>query len=154
MIRFHREQGVAILQVEKASHQHLSIRTMPVKITESVVAIGTSRSEILGGTVSKGPVSAFRSNAYALEDVQADVDNHGGNSGGALLDNHGNVVGVTYAGIGGSDGFLTGLNLFIRITKTECPSNRPAPRTGLLRSRVYAPLTRPGLKTTSCAHIG
>jgi S1-C subfamily serine protease len=35
-----------------------------------------------------------------MEDIQADVDIQGGNSGGVLLDSNGNVVGVSYAGYG------------------------------------------------------
>jgi S1-C subfamily serine protease len=48
-----------------------------------------------------------------LEDIQADVDIHGGSSGGVLVDENGNAVGVSYAGYGGK--LSVGLNLFIPI---------------------------------------
>lgn len=47
--------------------------------------------------------------------IEADVDIQGGNSGGALLDGHGNVVGVSYAGIGPPGKFSAGVNFFIPI---------------------------------------
>jgi len=48
--------------------------------------------------------------------IQADVDIHGGNSGGPLLDEFGNVVGISVSGHGeaGSD-YSVGLNFFIPI---------------------------------------
>ena len=116
VVRQHAERDVALIQVEAQGRRPLPIRDEPLKITEEVFAIGTPLVRGLGSTVSKGIVSAFRSNRFGLEDIQADVDIHGGNSGGALLDRHGNVVGVTYAGISPAGStFSTGLNLFVPI---------------------------------------
>ncbi len=114
VIRRHPKRDVAIIQVEKSGHVPIPIRAKPLKITEEVYAIGSPLMKKLSGTVSKGIVSKFTSNRAGLEDIQADVDIHGGNSGGALLDAKGNVVGVSYAGYGG-DGVSIGLNLFIPI---------------------------------------
>ena len=114
VIRRHPQRDVAIIQVENAGHRPIPIRTTALKITEEVYAIGSPLMEKLAGTVSKGIVSKFDSNAAGLEDIQADVDIHGGNSGGVLLDKQGNAVGVSYAGYGGQDTSV-GLNLFIPI---------------------------------------
>ena len=55
-------------------------------------------------------------NNRGLEDIQADVDIQGGNSGGPLVDANGNVVGISYAGIDPSGAKTSiGLNLFIPI---------------------------------------
>lgn len=116
VVRQHAERDVALVQVEAQGRRPLPIRDEPLKITEEVFAIGTPHERGLSATVSKGIVSAFRPNRFGLEDIQADVDIHGGDSGGALLDRHGNVVGVTYAGISPAGSTLsTGLNFFVPI---------------------------------------
>ncbi|MBL6928783.1 MAG: trypsin-like peptidase domain-containing protein [Rhodospirillales bacterium] len=112
VVRRHPERDVALIQVEKGGHLPLPLRMEPLKITEEVFAIGSPLYKKYAGTVTKGIVSKFRNNKYGLEDIQADVDIQGGNSGGALLDTHGNVVGVTYAGIGE---YSVGMNFFIPI---------------------------------------
>ena len=113
VIRRHPARDVALVQVEKTGIIPLPIRQNPVKITEEVYAIGSPLLKKLSGTVSKGIVSKFLVNRRGFEDIQADVDIQGGNSGGALLDNRGNVVGITYAGYGGATSI--GINLFIPI---------------------------------------
>jgi len=69
----------------------------------------------LSGTVTRGIVSKFTTNRAGMEDIQADVDIQGGNSGGPLLDKNGNVVGISYAGIGPAGQFSAGVNFFIPI---------------------------------------
>lgn len=116
VIRQHAERDVALVQVEAAGHQPLPLRRQPLKVTEEVYAIGTPLDKDLAGTVTKGIVSKFGTNRYGLEDIQADVDIQGGNSGGPLLDARGNVVGISYAGIDPSGQKTSiGLNLFIPI---------------------------------------
>ncbi len=116
VVRSHLQRDVALVQVEDSGYRPLAIRMEPVKITEDVFAIGTPQSRELSGTVTKGIVSKFTKNRFGLEDIQADVDIHGGNSGGPLLDKNGNVVGVSYAGIS-TDGnkLSSGLNFFVPI---------------------------------------
>jgi serine protease Do len=113
VLRSHRKRDVALVKVENSGYRPIPIRTSPVKVTEDVYAIGSPLLKQLKGTVSKGVVSKFKGNTYGLEDIQADVDIHGGNSGGALVDGNGNVVGVSYAGYGGQTS--VGLNLFVPI---------------------------------------
>lgn len=113
VLRSHRKRDVALVKVENSGYRPIPIRTSPVKVTEDVYAIGSPLLKQLKGTVSKGVVSKFKGNPYGLEDIQADVDIHGGNSGGALVDGNGNVVGVSYAGYGGQTS--VGLNLFVPI---------------------------------------
>ena len=115
VIRRHPTRDVAIVQVEPSGHLPIPIRTTPLKITEEVYAIGSPLEKALSGTVSKGIVSKYASNRHGLEDIQADVDIHGGNSGGVLLDGKGNAVGVSYAGIGTTGKMSVGLNFFIPV---------------------------------------
>ena len=57
--------------------------------------------ESLKSTVTKGIVSAIRTEENTgLKFLQSDVDIQGGNSGGPLLDNVGNIVGISVSGIG------------------------------------------------------
>ncbi len=115
VLRKHPQRDVALIQVAMSGFQPLPIRLKPLKITEEVYAIGTPIFEELSGTVTKGIVSKFGPNEFGLEDIQADVDIQSGNSGGALLDNQGNVVGITYAGIHSSSKASIGINFFIPI---------------------------------------
>ena len=115
VIRKHPERDVAIIQVEKGGHMPLPLRMEPLKITEEVYAIGSPLKKRYAGTVTKGIVSKFTNNRYGLENIQADVDTQGGNSGGALLDARGNIVGVSYAGIKSGGGGSIGMNYFIPI---------------------------------------
>ena len=115
VIRRHPKRDVAIIQVEKSGNLPIPIRTTPLKVTEEVYAIGSPRKKKLAGTVTRGIVSKFATNRSGMEDIQADVDIQGGNSGGPLLDGNGNLVGISYAGIGPPGKFSSGLNFFIPI---------------------------------------
>lgn len=115
VIRRHPKRDVAIIQVEKSGHLPIPIRTTPLKVTEEVYAIGSPLEKKLSGTVTRGIVSKFTTNRSGMEDIQADVDIQGGNSGGPLLDGKGNLVGISYAGIGPPGKFSSGVNFFIPI---------------------------------------
>ena len=115
VIRRHPKRDIAIIQVEKSGHVPIPIRTTPLKVTEEVYAIGSPRKKKMAGTVTRGIVSKFATNRVGMEDIQADVDIQGGNSGGPLLDGKGNLVGISYAGIGPPGKFSSGLNFFIPI---------------------------------------
>jgi S1-C subfamily serine protease len=115
VIRRHPKRDVAIIQVEESGNLPIPIRETPLRITEEVYAIGSPLDRKLSGTVTRGIVSKFTNNRSGMEDIQADVDIQGGNSGGALLDAKGNVVGISYAGIGPTGKFSAGVNFFIPI---------------------------------------
>ncbi|HEY9081427.1 S1C family serine protease [Magnetovibrio sp.] len=109
-------RDVALIQVPLRKLQSLPIRTrQPLKRLDVVYAIGSPIEERLKSTVTRGIVSAFRTeDTSALPLIQSDVDISAGNSGGPLLDQHGNVVGISVAGYS-ADSFSSGLNLFIPI---------------------------------------
>ncbi|MEE8393447.1 MAG: serine protease [Rhodospirillales bacterium] len=119
VVRKHPERDVALVQVEDSGHQPVPMRMRPLKMAEDIYAVGAPWFKELSGTVTKGIVSKFSSNRYGLEDIQADVDIQPGNSGGPLLDGNGNLVALSYAGIGditvpGSRASI-GINFFIPI---------------------------------------
>jgi S1-C subfamily serine protease len=124
VLRVDKVRDVALLKLEKIPDNlkitPLPIRTDKLVISEDVYAIGTPLDyKLLQGTVSKGIVSAhrlYKNDGVRLPYVQADVETHGGNNGGPLIDEYGNIVGIASEGL-----FLdkidrgTGLNLFIPI---------------------------------------
>lgn len=115
VIRRHPKRDIAVIQVENSGHIPIPIRETTLKVTEEVYAIGSPLDRKLSGTVTRGIVSKFTTNRSGMEDIQADVDIQGGNSGGVLLDGKGNVVGISYAGIGPTGKFSAGVNFFIPI---------------------------------------
>lgn len=116
VLRRDKPRDVALVEIDAEGTQPLPIREKPVKVGEEVFAIGTPLEKFLNATVSKGIVSAKRRAGADLPLIQADVDIHGGSSGGPLLDRFGNVIGLTFAGVGMTPGKKSvGLNFFIPI---------------------------------------
>ncbi len=126
VLRVDKARDVALLKLEKIPVD-MEIVTLPLRTTwpgvsEDVYALGAPQSHrIFQDTVTKGIVSAHRRGfkiAGVRENyIQADVDVHGGNSGGALLDEYGNIVGMSVMGysVRGDEGSGIGLNLFVPI---------------------------------------
>jgi serine protease Do len=106
-------RDVAVVKVAPAGLQGLPLRAARPEIGAEVYAVGSPLLEELSGTVSKGIVSAYRS-FDGLEYIQSDVTTVEGSSGGPLLDEHGNVVGVTVSGFTEAEA-PAGVNLFIPI---------------------------------------
>lgn len=115
VLRRHKARDVALVKIDAAGTGALPVRPDRGRIGEDVYAIGTPLDVALSTTVTKGIISAIRRmNNDKLVYLQADVDIHGGNSGGPLLDESGNLVGMTVSGIS-SDQTSVGLNFFIPI---------------------------------------
>lgn len=112
VLRYHRPRDVALVKVDLRVPNALPIRAEPAAQLERVFAIGSPLLEALKTTVTGGVVSAYR--RFAPENmlmIQADVPITSGNSGGPLLDQQGNVVGLSVAGFSRGES----LNLFIPI---------------------------------------
>lgn len=115
-------RDVALLKLEEVPDD-LIITTIPVQtqwpeVGHDVYAIGAPMARQLQDTVTKGIVSAHRKNFRVLGTrqnfIQADIEIHGGNSGGPLLDEYGNLAGLSVAGYTENDVGI-GLNLFVPI---------------------------------------
>ena len=79
------------------------------------------------------------------------------NSSGALLNHQRNLLGFTHSGFARIDPFF-GVHPPthphpMRLIENHHPSPRPVLLVAYVSPRVYAPLTRPELKTTSSPHI-
>jgi S1-C subfamily serine protease len=116
LTRAHAGRDVALIRVEDGHYNPLPLRLYPVKIAEEVYAIGTPLDDQFAGTVTRGVVSQLKKDKRGLEMIQADASIQHGSSGGPLLDNQGNVVGIAVAGImAGAEETSVGLNFFIPI---------------------------------------
>lgn len=122
VLRLDRKRDVALLKLENIP-EDMAVRPLPVRldkprIGDDVYAIGTPYHTRLQDTVTKGIISAYRYDPREKQHyIQADADVHGGNSGGPLLDESGNVIGITVSQYVGADGGLSGLNNFIPIAE-------------------------------------
>lgn len=98
------QDDIAVIKIEKP--EHVCIATVrdteqsPVRIGESAIAIGNALGT-LGGTVTKGIISATerttRIEGYSMTLLQTDAAINGGNSGGALFDEYGLLIGIVNA---------------------------------------------------------
>lgn len=120
VLRIDRKRDVALLRLETLPPD-LDIVTLPLRfdqpeVGDGVYAIGAPRLKKLQDTVTHGIVSAHRYDRRKhLDYIQADVDIYGGNSGGPLLDENGNIIGMSVLGYLVSADTFGGLNWFIPI---------------------------------------
>jgi S1-C subfamily serine protease/AAA+ superfamily predicted ATPase len=128
VLRSHKARDVALVKVNESAMAALPLQLEPPDVLAEVYAVGTPYDEKLSTTISKGIVSAYRTdNAYRTDDdarrtdsdlkiIQSDAAIHGGSSGGAMVDRFGNVVAISVAGIHESARKLgTSINFFIPI---------------------------------------
>ncbi|MCB2108685.1 MAG: serine protease [Rhodobacteraceae bacterium] len=111
-------RDVALIQTEPVGLGGLPIRLPDVAIGSRVFVVGSPLGEDNEGTVLSGIVSTYRVDDDGTRYIQSDAGILPGNSGGPMLDESGNVIAITVAGIidprtGGS----TGLNYFIPIAE-------------------------------------
>ncbi len=122
VLRLNRKRDVALLRLEympEALQKKINpfpVRVDKVRVGEELYAIGSPSYERLQDTVTRGILSAHRYDRKKGQPLlQADVTIHGGNSGGPLIDAHGNLIGMAVAGYVDGAKDLSGLNLFIPI---------------------------------------
>ena len=92
----------------------LEVRAANLKIGEDVYSYGAPAG--LAGTLRKGIVSSIRPSSDGSFDlIQSDVGTNPGNSGGPLLDENYDVIGITSYGITQQHFADEGLNFFVPI---------------------------------------
>lgn len=114
VIRSDRGRDVALIKTDPRARTPIPVRTSRLEVGENVWAVGTPVDPKLQSTVTKGVTSAIRV-IGGFSYIQSDVNVIGGNSGGPLLDDKFQVVGLTVSGLQVS-GAPVGINLFIPIT--------------------------------------
>lgn len=108
-------QDVALVQVAERLPLYFQLSKSLPSVGSEVYAIGTPRADEFHATVSKGIVSAIRTESEKRL-IQSDVNVLPGNSGGPLVNKAGFAVGITVSGL-----FLNnapqGINFFIPINE-------------------------------------
>lgn len=139
-------RDVALVQIGMRGKPPLSLDLGKPKIGATVYSYGAPLDEEYQGTLRKGIISAYRNFKDGQEYLQSDVAVNPGNSGGPLLDEKGNVVGVSVSGRFDS-GAPQGINFFIPIQKAleKLHVFSPAaPRSKTDRESRTASLCQPG----------
>ena len=109
-------RDVALLKIDREGTGGLPIRLDRPAVGDAVYAVGAPLDPTYSATVSKGIVSALRQ--FDGEDwIQSDVNVQPGSSGGPLLDERGNVIGMTSRGAPNETGAPSGVNFFVPITE-------------------------------------
>ena len=92
-------------------------------VGDPVVAIGNPLGEELRGTMTDGIISAINRDVnvdgYTMSLLQTTAALNSGNSGGALINDHGQVVGITYLKMEGYDSTVEGLGFAIPTTTVK-----------------------------------
>lgn len=112
VVRFDKTRDVALVKTESIDIQPVSLRVDEPNVGDEVYAIGSPLGDKFNTTLTHGVLSGYRTlaeNRY----LQSDVAILPGNSGGPLLDDKGNVVGITAMGLGAKG--VAGMNFFIPI---------------------------------------
>lgn len=129
------DNDIAVIKITSEKEQNIAtVRDITdvnakLRIGEDAIAIGNPLGT-LGGSVSKGIISAIsrdmRVENYQMTLLQMDTSINGGNSGGALFDANGNLIGVVNAkivkeeveGIGFAIPIDTALDIALSVIKT------------------------------------
>jgi serine protease Do len=115
VIRTDARRDVALIEIEAALANGLPLRTGLPARAETVYAVGSPDNTGLAGTITRGIVSQVRTDERDIGWIPADVTVHAGSSGGPLLDEAGNVVGITAWARVDTGGETKGLNFFVPI---------------------------------------
>jgi S1-C subfamily serine protease/chromosomal replication initiation ATPase DnaA len=117
VLRSHKARDVALVKVNESAMNALPLQLEPPDVATEVYAVGTPLDERHSTTITKGIVSAYRTD-NDLKLIQSDAAIHGGSSGGAMVDRFGNVLAVSVSGVtvpGVERKVGTSINFFIPI---------------------------------------
>lgn len=116
VVRVHKGRDVALIKTDVFDNPKMTLNTFDkLKMMDKVYAIGTPLHEGQKVTVTEGIVSNFRKpQKTGMGYIQASIPIAAGNSGGPLLDEFGNVIGIAFGGVGNKSG--TVYSRFIPIT--------------------------------------
>ena len=114
VVRSDSRRDVALVRVEETNVPAVTVTFSEPEVGTEIFALGAPRDEELSGSVTKGIVSAYRVQD-GLRFIQSDVNVQPGNSGGPIVNEAGQVIGITSKGmlIGG---VAAGINYFIPIS--------------------------------------
>lgn len=126
VIRTDSARDVALIKTDPNGRTPLGLHTGIPSVGDTVFAIGAPLEEKLQGSVTKGIVSALRTEK-GQRLIQSDVSINHGNSGGPLVNEKGQVVAIAVSGMFEGSAPM-GLNFFIPIADALTALNlQPAP---------------------------
>lgn len=108
-------RDVALVKTEAVGLKGLPVRTTEAVVGSQVFVIGSPLGVENEGTVTSGIISTYRIE-QGQRVIQSDVAVTHGNSGGPMVDETGNAIGITVFGKPGDRGEPVSLNFFIPIT--------------------------------------
>ena len=114
VVRRDTRRDVALIKLEKWRIPPIPLNVIDLTVGDDVFAVGSPLDDELSTTFSKGIVSGYRT-FDGYEFIQSDVNVLPGSSGGPLVDQYGNVVGLTVKGILVQGGVSSGMNFFAPI---------------------------------------
>lgn len=94
LLNYSEEYDVALLKIVGKGYQPLKMSESNSELGDDVIAIGTPGFSDLTNSISKGIVSGFRKTEDGQSFIQTDVSVSPGNSGGPLINNKGEVIGI------------------------------------------------------------
>jgi hypothetical protein len=95
VIRVNKMYDLALLKIEKNDLIPFKLGSKKdIKLATEIYAVGTPSAEDLGQTISRGIISGIRSTDFGNEFIQTDASINSGNSGGAIVNRQGVVLGV------------------------------------------------------------
>lgn len=107
VLGFDKDRDLAIIQANCQNEYVVEINTKKIKTGEKVYTLGSSLG--LTGTFSEGIISSASREISGFEFIQITAPISSGNSGGPLVDEYGNVIGIT------TGAFTKGQNLNLAI---------------------------------------
>jgi serine protease Do len=94
IIKVNSDYDLALLKIPTGNLKALNFAAQKADVGDEVYAAGTPLEKSLGQTVTKGIVSGFREwNGVSF--IQTDVSINAGNSGGPLVNDKGEIIGIT-----------------------------------------------------------
>lgn len=114
VIRTDKRRDVALVKTDPRNRQPLALHRAAPQPGDTVFAIGAPLDVQYQSTVTRGVVSANRiKDGFSF--IQSDVTVNPGNSGGPLLDEQGEVLGIADMVLREGGDIPTGINYFVPI---------------------------------------
>ena len=107
VLGFDKERDLAIIKIDSQNENFIKLKTDKLKTGEKIYTLGSSLG--LTGTFSEGIISSSSREIEGLEFIQITAPISSGNSGGPLVDEYGNVIGIA------TGAFTEGQNLNLAI---------------------------------------